>query len=420
MSVFHGPSVAEFHAQLDEPSYRPADRLIVKDHDEIVAHVRVSEQSVQLDSMVLPAARFMDLATAPEYRGRGLATALVTTAERAAAEQGALIGLTRTRAPKLFARLGWSVCGRHYYSAAAPRAVLAELGTTASCEPEQPEPPALDLGQDRRQSLAARPLRRIELPALVRLYDQNLVGKFGWPARSEAYWEWLLARGACDRVYIAATMPEPSDLRGLLNSIVGYMFVRQCRIVEVVTAAGREDAASCLLARACADASEEGEWLMRCDTPPGHALHPLFQRARGRIVSSQHHDGELFMAKLLDPLNALRLMVGLLWRRAVAADLQRPAELGIDVLSGDSRGIVERYRLHIGRRMARITTGGPSRHRISVRTSDLASLILGDIGADKMTGSGRLKASSVAARRMAAALFPTGPWWRPPLDDLPV
>src|SRR6266567_4916887 len=35
VSVFHGPSLAEFQAQLDEPGYEPADRLIVKDGDEI-------------------------------------------------------------------------------------------------------------------------------------------------------------------------------------------------------------------------------------------------------------------------------------------------------------------------------------------------------------------------------------------------
>ena len=35
ISIFHGPTLAEFQAQLDEPGYEPVDRLIVKDGEEI-------------------------------------------------------------------------------------------------------------------------------------------------------------------------------------------------------------------------------------------------------------------------------------------------------------------------------------------------------------------------------------------------
>src|SRR5262249_58593195 len=122
VSVFHGPSAAEFQAQLDEPGYEAADRVIVKDDNQIAAHLRLARQTIQVGSATLPAARFMDLATAPEYRSRGLATALLAAGERAAAERGILIGLTRTRAATLFARQGWSACGRHIFSSASPRA----------------------------------------------------------------------------------------------------------------------------------------------------------------------------------------------------------------------------------------------------------------------------------------------------------
>src|SRR5437762_3478853 len=47
VSVFHGPSLAEFHAQLDEPGYEPIDRLIVKDGEEIAAHLRLARQTIQ-------------------------------------------------------------------------------------------------------------------------------------------------------------------------------------------------------------------------------------------------------------------------------------------------------------------------------------------------------------------------------------
>src|SRR5205823_2355574 len=73
-SVFHGPSATAFQAQLDEPGYQAADRLVVKDGPDIVAHLRLAQQTIQLDGLTLPAVRFMDLVTAPEYRSRGLAT----------------------------------------------------------------------------------------------------------------------------------------------------------------------------------------------------------------------------------------------------------------------------------------------------------------------------------------------------------
>jgi GNAT superfamily N-acetyltransferase len=420
VSVFHGPSPGEFHAQLDEPGYEAADRLVVRDGDQIAAHLRLARQTIQLDTLGLPAARFMDLATAPEYRSRGLATALIAAGERAARERGVLIGLTRTRAAAIFAHQGWSICGRHLFSTAAPRQVLAELGAMSAGAGDG-DGVASALFRPRPEPIFVRPLRRIELPAVVRLYDKNLAGQAGWPRRSEDYWDWLLARGACDRIFVAATGPEPSDLAKLLETIVGYAFVRQGRIVEVVADPRRPDVARQLAARVCADASEQGEWLVRCDAPPDHPLHTLLRSAGGRLVSQQQQGGEVFMAKLLDPLTVLRQTAGVLHSRAKAGGLGEALRLGLELRSGRGRGssgLVERYRLQFGRRAMRIETGAPSRHAIVLRYGDLAPLLLADCSAEEMLGTGRLRATTTAARRAAIALFPAAQWWRPPLDDL--
>jgi predicted acetyltransferase len=421
VSVFHGPSPAEFQAQLDEPGYEPADRLIVKDGDEIAAHLRLARQTIHVATARLPAARFMDLATAPEYRSRGLATALLAAGERAAAERGILVGLTRTRVPALFARHGWTVCGRHVFSSASPRAVLAELVAGAeAAETDEPVP----FLRPRSESIAVRPLRRVELRAVVRLYEQHAANRFGWPARSEAYWEWLLSRGACDRVYVAATETDASDFTKLLASIVGYACVRQSRIVELVTAGSREDAARQLIERICADAREQDDWSVRYDAPPTDALHDLFRRSSGRLTINQEVSGELFMAKLLDPLAVLRSLADVLTQRAASLDLTRPVELGIELRSAGNRkadgaaGIVERYRLHLSPQKVRIETGGPSRHCIVLAYSDLAPLLLGDVSARTMMECRRMKATTEKASRVAVELFPGGGWWRPPLDDL--
>jgi predicted N-acetyltransferase YhbS len=337
VSVFHGPSPAEFHAQLDEPGYEAADRLVVRDGDQIAAHLRLARQTIQLETLTLPVARFMDLATAPEYRSRGLATALLAAGERAAREKGVLVGVTRTRVPTLFARQGWSVCGRHSFSTAAPRQVLAELGATSGGAIEERSDAAGLLFKPRQEPITVRPLRRIELPAIVRLYQKNLVGRCGWPLRSEEYWDWLLARGACDRIFVAAIGPEQSDLAKLLESIVGYAFGRQGRLVEVVAEPNRPEVARHLAARVCADASEQGGWLVRCDAPPDHPLHALLRGAGGRMVSQQQLDGELFMAKILDPLSLLRQTAPVLVERVKAANLAQPTRLGLELRSGKGR-----------------------------------------------------------------------------------
>ena len=421
VSVFHGPSAGEFHAQLDEPGYEPADRLVVKDGEQIAAHLRLARQTIRVGEAALPAARFMDLATAPEYRSRGLATTMLAAGERAAAERGVLIGLTRTRVPALFARLGWAICGRHNYSSAAPRAVLAELGATAAGVIDARPAAPVGLPLPPVEPIVVRPLRRIELPAIVRLYEQQSAGRRGWPIRSEAYWDWLLARGACDRIYVAATGTEPAELPKLIDSIVGYAFVRQCRLVEVIAAPGRDEVARHLTARVCADASEQDDWLVRCDAPPDHPLHLLFRNAGGRLISQQQLDGEVFMAKVLDPLALLRQTAGPLLARAKIAGLGQNTRLGVELRSGRGRGpsgLVDRYRIQLGRQAARIETGAPCRHAIVLRYSDLAPLLLTDCSAEEMLATGRLRATTRAARHTALALFPAARWWRPPLDDL--
>ncbi len=420
VSIFHGPTLAEFQAQLDEPGYEPVDRLIVKDGEEIAAHLRLARQKIQVGSATLTAARFMDLAAATEYRGRGLATALLAAGERAAAERGVLVGLTRTRAPALFARLGWSVCGSHVFSTASPQAVLAELTAAAQAELDGQ---STIFDRPSAEPIIVRPLRRIDLRAIVRLYDQHIAGKSGWPLRSEDYWEWLLARGGCERIYVASNSPDTTNFDDLLASIVGYVCVRQSRIVELIVAPGRDDVARHLVERVCADAREQDGWLIRHDAPATDAVHELFRRAGGRLNINQEAGGELFMAKLIDPLAALRQLSVNLAARAMQAGFTRPAELGIELRCGGGRktsasGVVERFRVQLCGKTAHIETGGPSKHSIVLAYSDLAPLLLGDVGAAAMLEGRRMNCTTGKARQLASGLFPGGNWWRPPLDDL--
>jgi hypothetical protein len=280
------------------------------------------------------------------------------------------------------------------------------------------------LARRHQEPIIVRPLRRIDLRAVVRLYEQALPGQAGWPMRSEAYWEWLLARGACDRVYVASTSPESANFEELLASIVGYACVRQSRLVELITEPSRSDVARHLAERVCADAREQDGWIVRYDAPAADSLHDLFRRAGGQLTVNQELGGELFMAKLLDPLAVLRHLCSAFAHRAgQQKEVTLPAELGIELRSGGGRktsesGIIERFRVHLGRKKARIETGGPSKHSIVLAYGDLAPLLLGDLSVEVMIQCGRVKSTTTRARQLAAALFNGVPWWRPPLDDL--
>src|SRR5262249_33484268 len=150
--------------------------------------------------------------------------------------------------------------------------------------------------------------------------------------------------------------PESVDFKTLLDSIVGYCCVKQSRLVELIAAEATSDVARQLAERVCADAREDDCWEARYDAPATDALHQLFRQAGGRLTINQEFGGEVFMAKLLDPLAVLRHMAAVFAQRAATATIARPAELGIELRAGGGRvagrtaGVVERFRICVGRR----------------------------------------------------------------------
>jgi GNAT acetyltransferase-like protein/sterol carrier protein len=446
LSIFHGPSAAEFHAQLDEPLYEPTDRLLVKSGDRVVAHLRITKRLIRFGSLTIPAAGFMDLGTSHEFRSRGFATSLLDAGQQQAAAEGALVGLARTTAPDLFLRQGWSVCGRHSFSVAGPRQILASFCSRFPYD----DPQRMDDDHLSPAMLTpapapsvVRPLRRIELPAVMRLYDLMFARGYGALVRSEVWWEWLMSRGAFDRAYVAvvpagaenaasaivadAALRRAADAGGRyspLESVVGCVFVKEGRIVELLYAPGQEREARRLAARVCADGVERNLASVRLDAPPADPLHQQWADAGGTTHRGATHQGETCMARVFDPLAMLRLLSDTLLARAKAADLPRPFSLGLDVFHHDAdiaqcrHEDVRSYRLVVGRRTVKLTSRHPGRSYLSLRRRDLTPLLLGHWDVTQALATGRLRASTRLAQEAAAILFPPIPWYRPPLDDL--
>jgi len=397
-AVFQAPTRGEFRASLDDPRYQPLDRLVVKRGAEIVAHAHVTRRAMQFGPLRLPVAGLDWLGTLPRFRGQGYGDRLLTAAEQHMASAGALVSLTWTKIPRFYRRTGWALCGRRFYCRAGARDVVSGL---------------MDRGLLRRgrRRLNIRPWRRVELGALVRIYNQNLGSAHGPFERTEAYWKWLIHRKAFDQIFVALDGPDLLELEELHAPIVGYMVTRGERIVELLAAPGHRTAPAELLARACRDGMERGRHTVRLDASPGSRIHKLFRAAGGSPQHETDHD-LMLMAKLLSPVKLLRALGGEFHRRAQDADLVRPVDLGLLV---DGR----KYRLALTSNGVEAIDRTIGRSYLRMNVADFTRLVLGHLDWDDALADGRVDASTNVALAAARVLFPRLPLWLPPLDNLP-
>lgn len=387
--------------------------MIVKRGDRLVAHLRLANQEMHFGSTSIPISVVSDVATLPEFRGQGFATALLKAADQQMIECGSQLGILRTRAPQFYSRRGWTVCGRHCWSTAKPRDILSHLSALDSSREQKCGVALSDLqGHDvAGKQLSIRLWRHVEQAALLRLYDANMIAGYGGLLRSEPYWRWLISRRGYDRIYVAIEGPDKLELDDQLTPIVGYAAMKDGRIAELMASPNHPDVARRLLARACGDAIERDYHLVRFDGPSNDPLHEVIQQSGGKFYCHEAADGEAFMMKLFDPIGFLRSLCPQFHERAKLSDLPRPFELGM--LIDD-----QKYRLVGSRRSVKMVEGKLGRSYVTCGHAQLMQLLLGHLHVAEAAASGKLGASTRVAVETAAALFPTLPMWRTPLDEL--
>ena len=292
------------------------------------------------------------------------------------------------------------MCGRSSYSHAGPRKILAQLLDKGLHRPRQ------------RERLNIRCWRHLEFGALMRIYNQNLLGRFGPLERTEAYWQWLVNREGYDRLYVVLDGPNLLELEENRSPIVGYAAIRGEQIVELLATPRCRMAAAKLLARACGDAIEHGYHRVLLHAPPEHSLHNLLQAAGGSRAPQETEGGEIFMARLLSPVKLLRLIGPEMVRRARAADLLHPLELGLLVENSH-------YRLMIDREGVEVATRKVCHNSLCLNVADFTRMVLGQLDWKQAYADGAVRASTSLAREAGRILFPRLPLWHPPLDDLP-
>ena len=329
---------------------------------------------------------------------------MLAAAQRQAAEDGALVGLLRTSIPHFFRRAGWALCGQPSSSQAATRTVLARL---------------LDEGlrwhrHRPHRRLHIRPWRRWEERALVRIYRQNLAGRYGSLDRTLAYWQWLLRRQAFDQIYVALDGPDLWDLEEVSTAAVGYVVLKGHRVVELVTVPGRPKVAAELLAHACGDAIEHDQHSIVLHAPPDSPFHQVFAPSEGPRVGEragphapqgcglprrgeqEGERGEVYMARLLQPKLLLERLCGEFCLRARQARLPRPLELGLQVEG-------QKYQVELSNCVAAVTRHRMGRSYLRMNVADFTRLVLGQLDWDRAVAEKRLEVSTALAQQAGRA-----------------
>ena len=406
LNVFLGPSSHDFQTQLDEPTYEPRDRLLVKHGQRVVSHLRLIRREMRFGSQLLPITNVADMATSPEFCGRGYATALLESAERRMVEEGSVLGLLRTDRIQFYRNRGWTVCGRHSYSMASPHGILSHLKESG------PPPRRLPADKPGPRRLHIRYWRRFEQAALMRLYQENVSQTFGSYLRTEANWLWIANRQAYDRIYVAIEGSSRLELDDTLSWIVGYAVVKGGRIVELRASSGRPDALSELLLRVCSDAIELDQRQVRLDAAPDHPLHSVMAAAGGRHIRRTLDSGHGYMVRLLDPQRLVSSLHQEFLQRARAHQVRLPVEFGI---CAGGQKLVFRLTPH----HSELVEGRLGRSYLTCSQSQLVQMLLGHLDIEAAVADQAVQASTRSAAEASRALLPKLPLWYPEFDDLP-
>ncbi len=402
-SIFQDPMGDQFSASVASPGYRPRDRLLIKHQRRIVGHVLGKQRTMGFGSAQLPAVVLEGLSVLPEHRGQGLGYRLLEAAEKRAMESGAVIGFLSTNVPEAFREKGWVSCGRPCRSQAGIHDLLAELS---------------ERGFHHRMQTRfnIRPCRRMELGALARIYRENTAGLFGPPARDEKDWLWLAGSRGYDEILVALDGPDPAPPEDYAARVLGYAITYRDQIVEFFCSSKCPKADVYLLARACRDAIDRNHHAISFDGPAGNRLHKLFRSVNGRRTHGDgacpNGQGQVRMAKVLNPMKLLRTSAGVLRRRLQATDFPLPLDLGLAIEN-------RKYRLEITPRECQVVARSIGRSYLAMNASDFTRLMLGRLDWRRADHRRCVEPSTQIALQARRVLFPRLSLWWSSLEDLP-
>jgi len=391
------PSRAEFHAAVDHPEHDSANRLVARLAGRIVGHVEIMPRDLMVGSAVVRGAVLDRVAVLPECRGAGHGQRLVRAAEDRMRQSGAVVAFSRTRIAPSFHELGWSVLGRDCATPGRPTEILARL---------------LESPQRDGETVTMRQWRHVELPAILRIYRQNVSRFVGPLDRSENYCRWLVSRGAFDSILVALVGQDRYELRESSARIVGYCIQSGNRVLEIMADQEFAGLEREILARVCAEAIENDRQEIVYESSVADPLHEAVAGG-GSLV--QRGD-RMIVAKVLRPRDLLSAQASAVAARVAAAEIKETVELGLDAPSFRGSIIVADGREP---RESSVHPGRIGRSYLRLSDEELARLLLGQCDPAEAVAAGRMEPSTQTAQKLAAQLFPRQPLWCPMWDDLP-
>ena len=393
------PPYEDFLAWLDEPTYEPPSRLLVKRDNQLVAHVQVLDRVAWFHGMKVPVGGVEDLATLPEYRNAGYERLLLSAAEQTMRGRQAVVAFGHTDRPDVFRDAGWTEASGQRHTLANVNDVLARLSQSTLVLPSVRRP----------RPLRIRLWRQVELEALRHVYRLAAPATWGAVDRSEAYWRWLVGRRAHDELIVAIHGRDDWEVLDAPAHIVGYAMTRGSQVVELSTLPAYRRAAEPLLARACQDAIERNHRTLSLHLPTADPLHEVLLSAGGSWSTGSRNGGTL-MVKLLDPIRWIEGLQEVLAERAKAAGLARPLTITFD--TGQRK-----YRLELTRRSGHLVQDDAATADASCSPEMLGAMLLGNVDVAAAQQSGQLAIRDKDTAVCLAALFPVVALWQSPFDS---
>jgi ribosomal protein S18 acetylase RimI-like enzyme len=384
LHVFQGPDRESFLGALGDPSYKPEQRMLVKVEGRVVSHVHLTERVVRYGSSTMAMNGVLWVGTLPEYRGLGFAQNLMRLADGRAKDTGVALQALNTGMPKFYRPLGWGVCGRQC------------LGQTLSRNLPQVSDGIIE---GRGGFWHVRPWRQVELNDLMSLYERQYARTNGSIVRSEDYWRWMIGRRYAHVIWVAC--------QG--ETVRGYAFVKDHRILEIATDPAHPQALKALLGRVRAEALERAYPQVLVHAPLDHPVIEAFRQASGKVVDQEEWEGSTSMYHIPNLEKFLAAALPELASRATAAGVAQPLELGLTV--GDRRWLI-----HVDGENSRFEPDKLSRRHLTLTPPALVRLLMGHTDIDRAVEEDGVESSTGTALDAARVLFPVQPIWRSPLD----
>lgn len=245
-----------------DATYRFGQTRIVEIDGRIVSHVRLFHRQMLLRGVALPVGGVGSVATHPDYRRHGFATALLQDAIERMERAGYALSFLWTGLALFYERLGWRVVLQPIYTV-KPEAAAACLSTAAS--------------------VSVRPLTSADLSAVARIYRRATEGSTGAIVRTPRYWR--------DHMTWVHDDPEGFLVAETRGQVVAYVRSKvevgnHLRLLEGEALPGAESALKILVAELGRLAVRRRLTSVLGIIPPGHPLSQLLESLPSTYVAT--------------------------------------------------------------------------------------------------------------------------------------